>query len=177
MGPQDGNERPSGLAAPSFRRKCLDSVAFPHLQAFLDSCSLQWLIAMPWCASAPPPPSPPPLSHMLCFALPVLSSQFQVKPTHSLRTTTDKLSRRAYTLRLPCLMGGGSYDAVDTIDVQAPSGAVLGGNTTVRMCGALLLTRSCQVESSCGMPCVFKFLSLLRLCRMKSALQELDVCI
>jgi hypothetical protein len=52
------------------------------------------------------------------FAL--LSSHFQVKPTHSLHTTTDNLSRHAYTL--PCLMGGGSYDAVDTIlvDVQAP---------------------------------------------------------
>ncbi len=34
----------------------------------------------------------------ICFAL--LSSHFQVKPTHSLHTTTDKLSRHAYTL--PC---------------------------------------------------------------------------
>jgi hypothetical protein len=60
---------------------------------------------------------------LLCFALPVLcllSSHFQVKPTHSLHTTADKLSTHAYTL--PCPMGGasGSYDAVDTIDVQAP---------------------------------------------------------
>jgi hypothetical protein len=30
----------------------------------------------------------------------------------------DKLSRHAYTL--PCLMGGGRYDAVDTIDIHAP---------------------------------------------------------
>jgi hypothetical protein len=52
----------------------------------------------------------------LAFAL--LSSHFQVKPTHNLHTTTDKLSRHAYTL--PCPMRGGSYDAVDTIDVQAP---------------------------------------------------------
>ncbi len=42
---------------------------------------------------------------MFCFAL--LSSHFQVKPTHSLHTTTDKLSRHAYTL--PCPMRGGSY--------------------------------------------------------------------
>ena len=49
---------------------------------------------------------------MLCFAL--LSSHFQVKPTHSLHTTTGKLSRHAYTL--PCPMGGGSYDAMDIID-------------------------------------------------------------
>jgi hypothetical protein len=49
---------------------------------------------------------------LLCLAL--LSSHFQVKPAHSLHTTTDKLSRHAHTL--PCLMGGGSYDAVDTID-------------------------------------------------------------
>ena len=53
---------------------------------------------------------------LLCFAL--LSSHLQVKPTHSLHTTTHKLSRHAYTL--PCPMGGGSYDEVDTIDVQAP---------------------------------------------------------
>ena len=32
-----------------------------------------------------------------------------MKPTHSLHTTIDKLSRHAYTL--PCLMGDGSYDA------------------------------------------------------------------
>jgi hypothetical protein len=36
---------------------------------------------------------------LLCFAL--LSSHFQVKPTHSLHTTTDKLSRHAYTLPCP----------------------------------------------------------------------------
>jgi hypothetical protein len=41
--------------------------------------------------------------------------------THSLHTTTDKLSRHAYTLPCPTGMRGGSYyDAVDTIDVQAP---------------------------------------------------------
>ncbi len=45
---------------------------------------------------------------LLCFAL--LSSHFQVKPTHSLHTTTDKLSRHAYTL--PCPVRGGSYDAI-----------------------------------------------------------------
>ncbi len=52
-----------------------------------------------------------------CISFALLSSHFQVKPTHSLHTPTDKLSRHAYTL--PCPMGGGSYDAVDTIDVQA----------------------------------------------------------
>ncbi len=52
----------------------------------------------------------------LCFALHL--SHLQVKRTRSLHATTDKLSRHKYTL--PCLMGGGSYDAVDTIDVQAP---------------------------------------------------------
>ena len=41
------------------------------------------------------------------FALLLLSSSnFQVKPTNSLHTTTDKLSRQSYTL--PCPMGGGS---------------------------------------------------------------------
>jgi hypothetical protein len=50
----------------------------------------------------------------LLWALP--SSHFRVKPTHSLHTTTDKLSRHAYTLPSSCPMGGGSYyDAVDTI--------------------------------------------------------------
>jgi hypothetical protein len=56
------------------------------------------------------------LQYLLCF-----HRISRVKPTHSsLHATTDKLSRHAYTL--PCLMGGhgGSYDAVDTIDVQAP---------------------------------------------------------
>jgi hypothetical protein len=50
------------------------------------------------------------------FAL--LSSHFQVKPTHSLHTTTDKLSRHAYTL--PCPVRGGSYyDAVDCVHHDA----------------------------------------------------------
>jgi hypothetical protein len=42
------------------------------------------------------------LHKVLCFAL--LSSHFQVKPTHSLHTTTDKLSRHACTL--PCPVRG-----------------------------------------------------------------------
>jgi hypothetical protein len=54
----------------------------------------------------------------LCFCLLSSESHFQVKPAHSLHRTTDKLSRHAYTL--PCPVRGGSYDAVDTIDVQAP---------------------------------------------------------
>ena len=66
---------------------------------------------------------------VLCFAL--LSSHFQVKPTHSLHTTTDKLSRHAYTL--PCPVRGGSYDAVDTIDVQAPCWVA------TRQCGGYIL--------------------------------------
>jgi hypothetical protein len=45
---------------------------------------------------------------LLCFFF-LFSSHFQVKPTHSLHTTTDKLSRHAYTL--PCPVRGGSYDA------------------------------------------------------------------
>ncbi len=49
-----------------------------------------------------------------CFAL--LSSHFQVKPTHSLHTTTDKLSRLCLA---PWEVATTRY-AVDTIDVQAP---------------------------------------------------------
>jgi hypothetical protein len=54
---------------------------------------------------------------LLCFQVALLSSHFQleVKPTHYLHPTTDKLSRHACTLFCP--MGGGNRC----------SGAVLGG--------------------------------------------------
>ncbi len=46
---------------------------------------------------------------LLCFAFIAFPSEAHT--LHSLvHATTDKLSRHAYTL--PCLMGGGSYDAV-----------------------------------------------------------------
>jgi hypothetical protein len=77
------------------------------------------------------------------------SSHFQVKPTHwhGLRTTTDNLSRHAYTL--PCLMGGGSYDAVDTIDVQAPCWVATRQSPTTlsRQCGGCLLTPAKDLET------------------------------
>lgn len=72
----------------------------PHTQALLQS------------ASTLPPRSQPPSTG--CH---VLSPRFQVEPPHT-QVFIQAIEARMHSL--PCLMGGGNYDAVDTIDVQAP---------------------------------------------------------